>query len=134
MGRAPRLHPLHVLGAAEVVPVFRLAQPKLLPVALAGLAALRSRTILLACSIPVIGHKQLLTMQTFTAVSFGLHEIEAASVKTPAGGRQARRSAGRKENGKRREEEFLSVNLEEDGTGRKPHFQTARITPFSDRR
>jgi hypothetical protein len=26
------------------------------------------------------------------------------------------------------------VNGEEDGTGRRPHFQTARITPFSDRR
>jgi hypothetical protein len=39
-----------------------------------------------------------------------------------------------KENGKRREEEVLSVNAEEDGTGRRPHFQTARITPFSDRR
>jgi hypothetical protein len=26
------------------------------------------------------------------------------------------------------------VNREEDGTGRRPHFQTARITPFSDRR
>ena len=26
------------------------------------------------------------------------------------------------------------MNGEEDGTGRRPHFQTARITPFSDRR
>jgi hypothetical protein len=38
------------------------------------------------------------------------------------------------ENGKRSEEEVLSVNGEEDETGRRPHFQTARITPFSDRR
>jgi hypothetical protein len=38
------------------------------------------------------------------------------------------------ENEKRREEEILGVNREEDGPGRRPHFQTARITPFSDRR
>jgi hypothetical protein len=38
------------------------------------------------------------------------------------------------ENGKRREEEVLSVNGEEDETGRRPHFQTARVIPFSNRR
>jgi hypothetical protein len=38
------------------------------------------------------------------------------------------------ENGKKKRRRALSVNGEEDGTGRRPHFQTARITPFSERR
>jgi hypothetical protein len=50
---------------------------------------------------------------------------------TPASAKKI--SSGRKRK-KRREEEALSGKWEEDGTGRRPHFQTARITPFSDRR
>jgi hypothetical protein len=134
MGGSPLLHPLHVLRAAEMISVFGFAQPTLLPGALAGLLTLRNRTILLASSIPVIGHKQHLAMQTLATARFGLHQVEAASVKSPARRPQVRRRSAQEENGKRREEEVLSVNGEEDGTGRRPHFQTARITPFSDRR
>jgi hypothetical protein len=60
--------------------------------------------------------------------------LKPPPVKSLAQGPQARRRSAGQENGKRREEEVLSVNGEEDGTGRRPHFQTAKITPFSDRR
>jgi hypothetical protein len=49
---------------------------------------------------------------------------------TPASAKKI--GPGRKRKKKRRRDFF--VNGEEDGTGRRPHFQTARITPFSDRR
>ena len=81
---SPLLHPLHVLRAAEMVSVFGLAQPTLLPGVLAGLLTLRNRTILLASSIPVIGHKQHLAMQTLATARFGLHQVEADSVKSLA--------------------------------------------------
>jgi hypothetical protein len=81
MGFSPLLHPLHILRAAEVVAVFRFTQPTLLPGPLASLLALRSRTILLASSIPVIGHKQHLAMQTLVTARFGLHQVEAAPLK-----------------------------------------------------
>jgi len=84
MGFSPLPHPLHILRAAEVVAVFRFTQPTLLPGPLASMLALRSRTILLASSIPVIGHKQHLAMQTLVTTRFGLHQVEAASVKSPA--------------------------------------------------
>jgi hypothetical protein len=73
MGFAPLLHPFHVLGTPEVVRVFGLAQPTLLPGSLAGLATLWARTILLALAITVIGHKQLLAVQTFTTARLWLH-------------------------------------------------------------
>src|SRR5438445_10229300 len=104
---SPLPHPLHVLRAAEVVPVFGFAQPTLLPGSLASLLALRGRTILLAASIPVIGHKQHLTMQTLATAHFEFHQVETASVKSPARRAQARRRSAWEENGKRREEEVL---------------------------
>jgi hypothetical protein len=73
-------------------------------------------------------------MQTLTTARFGLHQIEAASLKSLNRGLQARKLPPWEEDGKRREEEILSVNGEQDGTRRRPHFQTARFTPFSDRR
>jgi len=73
MGRPPLPHPLHVVGAAEVILVIGFAQPTLLPGALAGLLARRLGTILLATAIPVIGHKQQLTMQTLATARLGLH-------------------------------------------------------------
>jgi len=79
MGCSPLLHPLHVFRTAEMVSVFGFAQPTLLPGALAGLLALRRRTILLASSIPVIGHKQHLAMQTLVTARFRLHQVEAAT-------------------------------------------------------
>jgi hypothetical protein len=84
MGFSPLLHPLHILRAAEMVSVFRFTQPTLLPGSLPSLLALRNRTILLASSIRVIGHKQHLAMQTLVTARFGLHQVEAASVKSPA--------------------------------------------------
>jgi hypothetical protein len=73
-------------------------------------------------------------MQTLTATGFGLHQVEAACVSRPAERLQARKkiAPGRKRKNKRRRD--LTVKREEDGPGRRPHFQTARITPFSDRR
>jgi hypothetical protein len=106
----------------------------LLPGSLAGLAALRGRTKLLTASIPVIGDEQLFTVQTFTATRFGLHQIGAASNRSSASRQQAGRKSEAEEDGERREEEILSVNGEEDGTGRRPQFQIARFTPYSDRR
>jgi len=79
MGRPPLLHPLHVRRTAEVIPVFGFAQPTRLPGSLAGLLARRDRTILLASAIPVIGHKQVFTMQTLAPVRFGFHQVEAAT-------------------------------------------------------
>ena len=40
----------------------------------------------------------------------------------------------RNKTNQRREEEILKANREEDGRGRRPQFQTASFTPFSDRR
>jgi hypothetical protein len=79
MGCSPLLHPLHILCAAEVVAVFGFTQPTLLPGPLAGRLALRRRTILLASSIPVIGHKQHFAMQTLATARFRLHQVEAAT-------------------------------------------------------
>jgi hypothetical protein len=64
----------------------------------------------------------------------GFIEIKADSHNTPAGHPQARRKSVPEENGKRREEEFLSEPWEEDGTGRRQQIQTGGFTPFSDRR
>jgi hypothetical protein len=133
MGCPPLPHPLHVLRAAEVILVVGFAQPPLLPGALAGRLALRPRTILLASAIPVIGHKQQLTMQAFTTACLRLHGVEIASHKTPARRPQARRKSGREENGKSREEEFCwnlgkKTKPEEDNNFKPadlPHFQTA---------
>jgi hypothetical protein len=73
-------------------------------------------------------------MQTLTTARFGLHQIEAAPLRSPKRAPQAPNRRLQQEDGKRREEEILSVNREEDKTGRRPHFQTAGFTPFSDRR
>ena len=72
---APAAH----FRTAEMISVFGFAQPTLLPGSLADPLALRNRTILLAASIPVIGHKQHLTMQTLATARFGLHQVEAAT-------------------------------------------------------
>jgi hypothetical protein len=76
---SPLLHPLHILRTAEMISVFGFAQPPLLSGSLADLLALRNRAVLLAPSIPVIGHKQHLTMQTLATARFGLHQVEAAT-------------------------------------------------------
>src|ERR1035441_9129648 len=128
---SPLPHPLHILGIPEVVAVFRFAQPSLLPGPFAGLPTLWGSTISLAFPIPIIGHKQLFTVQTFTATCFGLHQIEAASIRTSGPLRQAGRKSTAEENGKRREENILRAKGKENGTGRRLQFQTAKITPFS---
>jgi hypothetical protein len=128
---SPVLNPLHILGIPEVVAVFRFTQPTLLPDPFASLPALRGRTIPLAFPIPIIGHKQLLTVQTFTATRFRLHLVETASIKMSKSQRQAGRKSAAEENGKRREENILRAKREENGTGRRQQFQTAIITPFS---
>jgi len=133
MRRSPLPHPLRVLRAAEVILVVGFAQPALLSGALAGRLARRRGTILLAPAIPVIGHKQQLTMQAFATARLGLHGNRNASHKTPAGRPQARRKSGREENGKRREEEFWEnlgkkTEREENNNFKpadSPHFQTA---------
>ncbi len=107
MGFAPVLNPLPIVGIAEVVPVLRFAQPTLLSDSLAGTLALRSRTKLLMSPIPVIRDKQLLTVQTLAAMRFGLHQIEAASLKNSGFGPQAVRNLTPKKMEKRREEEIF---------------------------
>jgi hypothetical protein len=106
MGLAPLLDPLHVGRPAEVVSVFGLAQPTLLPGSLAGLLALGNRTIPLASPIPVIGHKELLTMQTLAATRFGLHQLESPPVKNGAPRPQVRRRSVQEENGKEEKKRF----------------------------
>jgi hypothetical protein len=73
MLRSPLPHPLHVVRVAEVCLVAGFAQPALLPGALAGRLARRRRTILLPSPVPVVGHKQQLTMQTLATARLGLH-------------------------------------------------------------
>jgi hypothetical protein len=131
MGFAPVPDSLHVVGIAEVVAVLWFAQPPFLAVSLAGPLALHSRAILLAFSIPVIGHKQLLTVPALATMRLGLHQIKAASPKTSVPRRQAGIKLTPEEDGKTREEELLRSKGEEKGAGRRPHFQTARITAFS---
>ena len=65
MGRSPVLHPLDVLGPAEVVAVLGLLQPPELAVELALFASGGLRTVPLAGGIPGIGGEQLLAMRTF---------------------------------------------------------------------
>jgi hypothetical protein len=102
MGFAPILDALRVLGVAEVITVLRLAEPGLLPSSLAGPFALGSRAILLAFSIPVIGNKELLTVQALTTTRLGLHQMEAASLRTPTRRRQAGRKRAAEEDGKKK--------------------------------
>jgi len=64
MGRSPALHPLDMLGPAEVVAVLGLLQPPPLAVGLALFAAGGLRTVPLAGGIPGIGGEQLLAMTT----------------------------------------------------------------------
>ena len=59
MGLAPVPHSLHVLRAAEVIAVGRLAQPTLLAGLLAGVAAIGLATVMLAALIAVIREKEL---------------------------------------------------------------------------
>ena len=73
---APLLHPLYVLGTAEVIPVFGFGQPALLTGAFADGLALDGGTIFLAPAIAVIGDKELLTMQTFAASGRRVHRVE----------------------------------------------------------
>jgi hypothetical protein len=73
-------------------------------------------------------------VQAFATACLGLHQFEAACNKTSASARQEGRKRPAEEDGSKKRRRVVSVNLEEDGTGRKPHFQTARFTPFSDRR
>jgi hypothetical protein len=131
MGLAPVLNALPIVRIAEVVAVPRFAQPTLLSDSLAGPLALRFRAKLLVSSVAVIGDKQLVTVQALAAMRFGLHQIKAASLKGTALGLQAGRKVAAEEDGKRREEDDLELNGEEDGTGRRPHFQAARFTAFS---
>jgi hypothetical protein len=55
-------------------------------------------------------------------------------LKAPPPRASAKKKPGRERKRKRSEEAFLSAKVEKDGTGRRSHFQTARITLFSDRR
>jgi hypothetical protein len=64
MGRSPALHPLDMLGPAEVVAVLGLLQPPPLAAGLAFFAADGLRAVPLAGGIPGIGGEQLLAMTT----------------------------------------------------------------------
>jgi hypothetical protein len=108
MGFAPVLDALHVLGIAEVITVLRLVEPGLLSSPLAGPFALGSRAILLAFPVAVVRDKQLITVQAFTTTRFRLHQIEAASLKTPTSRRQAgRKRAAQEDEKKKRRRGFV---------------------------
>ena len=109
MGFAPILDALRVVGAAEVIMVLRLAQPGPLSRSLAGLLALGSRAILLAVSIAVVRDKQLITVQAFTTTRLRLHQMEAASLKTPIPRRQAGRKRAAQEDGKKKRRRGFTV-------------------------
>ena len=134
MFRPPLLHPLDVLGTAEVIPVLGFAQPTRLTGPFAGGLALRGGTKSLASAIAVIGNKTLLTMRAFAARGRRLHWGEKPPVKSPARRAQAGRKSGGEPDGKRREEEILLECWEEDGAGRKQQNQIGGFTPYSDQR
>jgi len=103
---SPLLHPLHILRAAEVGSVFGFAQPTLLSGSFAGLLALLCRTILLPSAIPIIGHKQHLTMQTLATVRFRLHQVEAASLRAQLRARKREEDRARKKTQKEEKKRF----------------------------
>jgi hypothetical protein len=65
MCRSPALHPLEVLGAAEVVAVLRLLQPSLLAVGFAGFTARWFSAVALPSKVARIRQEQLPAMTTF---------------------------------------------------------------------
>ena len=71
----PLLHPLHILGAAEVIPVLGPAQPTLLAGVFADDLALGGETIFLAPAVTVVGHEELLTVQAFAASGRWVHRV-----------------------------------------------------------
>src|ERR1017187_6444421 len=108
MGFAPILGALRVLGVAEVITVLRLAEPGLLSSSLAGPFALGNRAILLTVSVAIVRDKQLITVQAFTTTRLRLHQMEAASLKTPTPQRQAgRKRAAEKDGKKKRRRDFV---------------------------
>ena len=73
----PLLHSLDVVGAAEVIPVLRLAQPTRLAGAFANGLALGAGTIFLAPAIAVVRNEELHAMQTFAASGWLIHWVVA---------------------------------------------------------
>ncbi|MEW6261764.1 MAG: hypothetical protein AB1641_01695 [Thermodesulfobacteriota bacterium] len=59
------MHPLHMLGAAEVAAVFFLLQPSALAVGFADFTAEGVIAVALPSEIPIIRQKQLFPMTTF---------------------------------------------------------------------
>jgi hypothetical protein len=68
MGRSPLAHPLHIIGAAEMIAVLWLAQPAAVTFSVTGGATLRLGAKLLVPPIAQIGIKQLFAVQTLLLI------------------------------------------------------------------
>jgi hypothetical protein len=102
MGLAPVPHSLHVLRAAEVIAVGRLAQPTLLAGLLAGLAALRLGTVTLTILIAKIGEKEIVATVALASLGPDIHrprnhhQARFQSKQNHRHGRRAKREEGRR--------------------------------------
>lgn len=71
MAGSPLAHPLDVGRAAEMILIFRLAQPTALALGLAGFPALGLATELLVMMVAGMRSEQLFAMQTLALRTFG---------------------------------------------------------------
>lgn len=70
---APLLHAPGLLGSAEVIPVWGLAQPPALAGGFAGPPTLKLRTVTLVITVAVIRTEKLAAMTALTSAGFGIH-------------------------------------------------------------
>ena len=68
---SPLAHPLDVGGAAEMVLIFRLAQPPVLALGLAGFPAVGLATKLLVMMVARMRSEQLFALHTLALRTFG---------------------------------------------------------------
>ena len=128
MGLAPEPHALQVLRSSEVILILRFSQPTLLTVAFAGFAAVSFGAKLLVMLIATVALKKLLAAKTFHQVG-RTSNTHAPHTRSTVFARHAKKN--QIEEGRKNIEEEWEEN-QENGRRRKPHFQTATFTPFSD--
>jgi len=126
----PAADTFSVRESAEVILVLGFGQPALLAGVFAGLATRRLGAKLLARTIVAVGQEKLVAAKAFYQGGKKIqHPRRADQTRVSVRSRKKRPL----EEERRDVGQALEEN-EEDGRRRRPHFQTARFTPFSVRR
>ena len=124
---APSLGPLHILRAAEVVAVGWLAQPTLLAGLLDGVAAIGLGAVMLAVLIAVIGDKELAATAALASCRTETHRSPKPS---PSQRNQKKNQPPGRRPQRKKEEELLNKEPEENPDGRKRNFKPADLIHF----